>query len=50
MPPAPQAASRGGPGSQAVLFPELMDFFLGLTLAKRFDGEAPASGRAAGPN
>jgi hypothetical protein len=42
VPPAPaQAASGGGPGSPAVLFPELMDFFLGLTLAKRFDGEAP---------
>ncbi|MFI8834908.1 hypothetical protein ACIGPN_28345 [Streptomyces afghaniensis] len=43
VPPEPaQAASGGGPGSPAVLFPELMDFFLGLTLAKRFDGEAPA--------
>ncbi len=43
VPPAPaQTASGGGPGSPAVLFPELMDFFLGLTLAKRFDGEAPA--------
>lgn len=42
VPPAPaQASSGGGPGSPAVLFPELMDFFLGLTLAKRFDGEAP---------
>ncbi|MGW1259365.1 hypothetical protein ACWD5Q_30325 [Streptomyces sp. NPDC002513] len=37
-----QAASGGGPGSPAVLFPELMDFFLGLTLAKRFADEAPA--------
>ncbi|MFE7029118.1 hypothetical protein ACFU9Y_02330 [Streptomyces sp. NPDC057621] len=43
VPPAPpQPASGGGPGSPVVLFPELMDFFLGLTLAKRFDGEAPA--------
>ncbi|WP_424883567.1 hypothetical protein [Streptomyces sp. SLBN-8D4] len=43
VPPTPaKAASKGGPGSPAVLFPELMDFFLGLTLAKRFDGEAPA--------
>ncbi len=43
VPPSPaQAGSGGGPGSPAVLFPELMDFFLGLTLAKRFDDEAPA--------
>ncbi|WP_141202770.1 hypothetical protein [Streptomyces griseorubiginosus] len=42
VPPAPaQVSSGGGPGSPAVLFPELMDFFLGLTLAKRFDGESP---------
>lgn len=42
-PPAPaRAASSGGPSSPVVLFPELMDFSLGFTLAKRFDGEAPA--------
>lgn len=42
-PPQPaQQTSRGGPGSPVVLFPELMGFFLGLTLAKRLGDEAPA--------
>ncbi len=42
-PPEPERpASGGGPGSPVVLFPELMGFFLGLTLAKRFGDEAPA--------
>jgi hypothetical protein len=42
-PPATaRKASGGGPSSPMVLFPELMAFSLGLTLAKRFDGEAPA--------
>jgi hypothetical protein len=41
-PSAGQTDSKGGPSSPTVLFPDLMDFFLGLTLAKRFDGEAPS--------
>ncbi|MFC1421278.1 hypothetical protein [Streptacidiphilus cavernicola] len=40
-PAAAPAPSGGGPGSPAVLFPELMNLFLGLTLAQRFDGDAP---------
>jgi hypothetical protein len=38
-PPQPAKTSRnGGPNSPHVLFPELMDFFLGRTLADRFAG------------
>jgi hypothetical protein len=41
-PPVPvQEPSAGGPGSPVVLFPDLMGFFLGQTLAKRFDDQAP---------
>ncbi|MER7179503.1 hypothetical protein ABT404_08460 [Streptomyces hyaluromycini] len=41
-PPAPKdEGSRGGPGSPAVLFPDLMEFFLGFTLAKRLADEVP---------
>jgi len=45
--PPGQAAKRsaGGPNSPSVLLPELMDFFLGETLAKRFAaGLAPVCG------
>lgn len=42
-PPQPAKTSRdnGGPLSPHVLLPELMDFFLGETLAKRFAGSQP---------
>ncbi|QOV33232.1 hypothetical protein IM697_23600 [Streptomyces ferrugineus] len=42
-PPEPaKEPSRGGPSSPMVLFPELMNFSLGLTLARRLGDEVPA--------
>ncbi|WP_446044712.1 hypothetical protein [Streptomyces olivaceus] len=41
LPPDAQSRSGGGPGSPSVLFAELMNFYLGLTLAGRFNGQAP---------
>ncbi|WNO70157.1 hypothetical protein [Streptomyces sp. AM8-1-1] len=43
VPPGqPAKRSKGGPNSPHVLFPELMDFFLGETLAKKLGGgQAP---------
>jgi hypothetical protein len=39
--PAKTSGKNGGPPSPHVLLPELMDFFLGQTLAKRFAGSQP---------
>lgn len=41
LPPDAQSRRNGGPGSPSVLFAELMNFYLGLTLAGRFNGQAP---------
>lgn len=39
--PAASSGKNGGPACPHVLLPELMDFFLGQTLAKRFAGSPP---------
>ncbi|MFD4998707.1 hypothetical protein [Streptomyces buecherae] len=41
LPPETQSRPGGGPGSPSVLFAPLMNFYLGLTLATRFSGQAP---------